>query len=706
MTAFANLVDAPRWVDWRVEMRGNPPKPTKVPCQTNGSMAKTTDPRTWSTRAEVERAVPRITNGSDGGIGIVLGDLGHNLHLAGIDLDTCIALDGTVASWAAAILDATRTYGETSPSGTGIKLFFYIASEDVRPFLDRIDVEPTGWGCRRSAPGADGRDHGPAVEVYAAVRFFVVTERQWPGTPDALALLDRTQLDRLALLIPARSRGGGDKSRSAIAFRKGAELRRAGKTFEEMCEALRADPETAEWVREKGEANGGRELRRIWEKAAKADVIDEMNKTFAVIRVMNRVAILNEYRDEKGLPTFSLLSPESFKLLLANRTTEIIVKDKPKNVPLAAHWIGHSRRRQHTGVVFAPNGAPPGYFNLWSGFSIKPSESGSCDLFKTHLFDNVCQGLPELYDWVFGWFADIVQHPAEKCGTALALRGAMGVGKTIVGETFGRLLGLHYVQTADPRYVTGRFNAHLVRCLLFHCDEAFWAGEKTAEGKIKDLVTGKQHPIELKGYEVFFVANHVRLFINGNPDWLVPAGIDERRFATLDVAETHKQDIPYFRKIVKQLDNGGYERLMHELLTVDLMQIDLRTIPKTEALLEQKIASLSPERAWWLDILERGQLPKADLFIPERCPASALYDDYVQHAQNAGVRRKQIETQIAIFLRKAAPKLRSNVETISVNEAKRGTVYRFPPLAECRKAFAEALQQTMEWEEPADWISN
>jgi hypothetical protein len=60
---------------------------------------------------------------------------------------------------------------------------------------------------------------------------------------------------------------GRDKSRSATAFCKGGALRRAGRSFEQMCAALRADPETADWAREKGEADGGRELRRIWERA-------------------------------------------------------------------------------------------------------------------------------------------------------------------------------------------------------------------------------------------------------------------------------------------------------------------------------------------------------------------------------------------------------------------------------------------------------
>jgi hypothetical protein len=53
-------------------------------------------------------------------------------------------------------------------------------------------------------------------------------------------------------LIPAR----------ADAFRKGAPMRRAGRPFEEMCEALRTDPEAAECAWEKGAASDGREFKR------------------------------------------------------------------------------------------------------------------------------------------------------------------------------------------------------------------------------------------------------------------------------------------------------------------------------------------------------------------------------------------------------------------------------------------------------------
>jgi predicted P-loop ATPase len=271
-----------RWVAWRSERRGK--KFTKVPYAPGGGKAKADDSETWGTRSEAEARARLIVNGLGGGVGIELGDLGADLHLAGIDLDSCLH-DGDVATWAAAILEAIDTYAETSPSGSGLKLFFYVSAEDTRWFLELIGVEADGWGCRRDAPGEDARDHGPAIEIYFAGRYFAVTDNKWPTASDRITHLDRDTLEHLAALVPPKAsarpgkrRSAGDNSRSAAAFRKGAALRRGGKTFEEMCEELRTDPETADWYREKGEPNGQRELHRIWDKAAKTDGPDWLSK--------------------------------------------------------------------------------------------------------------------------------------------------------------------------------------------------------------------------------------------------------------------------------------------------------------------------------------------------------------------------------------------------------------------------------------------
>jgi hypothetical protein len=114
---------------------------------------------------------------------------------------------------------------------------------------------------------------------------------------------------------------------------------------------------------------------------------------------------------------------------------------------------------------------------------------------------------------------------------------------------------------------------------------------------------------EFKGIDIVRVDNHVRLLVTGNADWLVAAGREERRFAVLDVSDARMQDIPYFAALEKQMNEGGREALLDYLLNFDLSRVNLRVIPKTMALLEQKIVSLNPEQSWLFDLLRSGRLP-------------------------------------------------------------------------------------------------
>jgi hypothetical protein len=168
---------------------------------------------------------------------------------------------------------------------------------------------------------------------------------------------------------------------------------------------------------------------------------------------------------------------------------------------------------------------------------------------------------------------------------------------------------------------------------------------------------------------------------------MVPAGMDERRFAVLDVGEAHMQDHKYFAAIDDEMDNGGREALLYYLQHFDLSKVDLRVIPKTRALLEQKIATSNPEAKWWFDVLARGELP-GGTDVPNQCPVNLLCDHYIQHASKRGIPRKSSETQLGIFLHKHVPEL-----------IKTRAGYIFPPLVECRKAFAKRLGHGISWAE-------
>lgn len=149
------LRSRPQWVCWRLVPRE--PKPTKVPVSARtGRAASSTDPATW---APFDAAV-RFAREHKLGIGYVFS--GED-PFVGIDLDKCRdPQTGALDPWAAGIARMVRSYGEVSPSETGVHLI-----------------------AEARLAGADGRRKGP-VEIYAARRFFCVTGLRIPNCPASI----------------------------------------------------------------------------------------------------------------------------------------------------------------------------------------------------------------------------------------------------------------------------------------------------------------------------------------------------------------------------------------------------------------------------------------------------------------------------------------------------------------------------------------
>lgn len=429
-------------------------------------------------------------------------------------------------------------------------------------------------------------------------------------------------------------------------------------------------------------------------------VIQELNREYAVLLAGDRPVVLKEGIDHaSGRPDVRLLSVAGFH----EWTRPNVVWKNGAAVPKSKIWLAARERRQYEGLLFDPTGeVPEGMYNLWTGWTVEPSPTSSCQRLIDHIAENVCDGDEALTAWVIGWFAHLFQRPTERLGTSLVLRGTQGTGKTILGKAIGSLLGPHYQLVSDARFVAGRFNAHLVNCLLLQLDEATWGGDHQTAGKLKDLITGDHQLIEFKGREAIRIRNYVRLFVTGNADWLVPAGLEERRFAVLDMAERQRQNHHYFQAIEDELDAGGREALLHYLLTYDLTDVPLRTIPGTQALAEQKVRSLSPEQMWWLDILHRGQLP-GDKYGVAATPVSVLTNDYLDRTQKMGVNRRASETSLGMMLRRMCPGVARVRRTFEAGGA-RTWAQAFPPLPQCRLDFARQVVGSVEWaDEDQEW---
>lgn len=75
----------------------------------------------------------------------------------------------------------------------------------------------------------------------------------------------------------------------------------------------------------------------------------------------------------------------------------------------------------------------------------------------------------------------------------------------------------------------------------------------------------------------------------------------------------------------------------YDLLHFDLSKVNLREIPKTTALLEQKVASQDDKQGWWLDFLHRGDLPtRGDGEHLWQCETDNIVKSYLEHAKERG----------------------------------------------------------------------
>ncbi len=316
--------------------------------------------------------------------------------------------------------------------------------------------------------------------------------------------------------------------------------------------------------------------------------LDKLNARYAYIGAINKVIDMFDQDD------VTLMSPQAFQTYHNNEkaTIEHSNGDLDRE-PLGSYWLRWNDRRTYHNITFDPSRDNPQLFNLWQGHAVKPSPSGSCDMFLDHIRENVCHGNQEHFEFFMGWAARMIQNPCKKSRIAVALTSPeKQVGKTVVGEVLGKLLGKHWKKVSNQKHLTGQFNAHFEGCILLQSEEAFWAGDKQARGTIKDLVTSSRVMIERKGIDPRMSINCVHLLLTSNEERAVPKEIGDTRFAVFKVLPARKGDHAYWDRMFHELENGGYERLLHELLSWDIS--GRLTLPETAEGTNQLVESPVP----------------------------------------------------------------------------------------------------------------
>lgn len=348
----------------------------------------------------------------------------------------------------------------------------------------------------------------------------------------------------------------------------------------------------------------------VEEKAPTPDLIDQMNERFCVVLNGGKLAVFMEDEDELYSPprkVFIKLSRQDFIHYHENKLVKIAGRDRRVNS--AEFWLKSPRRREYHGIVLDPEGRDGGKLNLWRGWSVEPQQ-GDWSLMRELIEQVLCSGDPALYEFVLRWMAFMFQHPSTSPQVAITFRGQEGTGKSTLGRALMAIAGTHGLTVSSPSQFAGRFNAHLRNVAFLFADEAFSRGNREAEGVLKQLVTEPVISFEGKGADIVSGRNLVHLMLASNHEWVVPAGMEARRFAVFDVADMRKGDAGFFNALNAQLESGGLAAMLHDLLAMDIRGWHpSRHVPKTQALADQKVFSLEPAHRFWWQALDSGMLP-------------------------------------------------------------------------------------------------
>jgi hypothetical protein len=473
--ALIPLTKRKRWVTWRWEWtkrKDGTWKWTKEPYQSASPQwhAKSNGQRTWGDYAAALSAYWYKDNDVDGiGVMLLKGDV------VALDLDKCRDAESEqLTPWAQSYVakaTALGAYVEVTVSGTGLRI---------------IGLGEGGKVHRKFTEIGEGAS---SIEVYRKCERYITISGLQVGECTALPNID-TLIDAVVTQYvqkksskstAAASDSGDEREKlSAHQYQELLEhgtidgsspehrgplfqalvwhLAAKGNSLDEIIALLRQHPNgiAAKYLQPSDRL--AEETKRSFDKYldAEPEVIARWNKNHAHVLVGSKSAILQEFTTPEGYTDFKLLSSEAFHEWNAEYKIILGQDEKGKDivVPISKYWLKHPKRRKYQDLGFFPAKDVPDFYNLWRGFAAEPC-GGDCSKFLAHLHDNICQGDDELFAWVEAWFASIFQHPEKKYGTSLAMRGRQGVGKTKVGEVFGSLLGTHYKQVSDPRYVLG-----------------------------------------------------------------------------------------------------------------------------------------------------------------------------------------------------------------------------------------------------------
>ena len=196
------------------------------------------------------------------------------------------------------------------------------------------------------------------------------------------------------------------------------------------------------------------------------ELVETINKTAALVTLGSATRYINEHSDGE----YDVLTKQAFEDVYAPYQLDVGEK-VPKLRAGTKFWLRSEDRRQYRSIIFDPgqeiifdpsqemSGARSECYNHWRGFPVKPVR-GDWSRMRKHIREIICRSNLPNYVYLIEWLRDLVQHPGQRPGVAVVLRGKKGAGKSILGDWLSAMCGRYAVTVSNPKHITGQFNAH------------------------------------------------------------------------------------------------------------------------------------------------------------------------------------------------------------------------------------------------------
>jgi hypothetical protein len=279
----------------------------------------------------------------------------------------------------------------------------------------------------------------------------------------------------------------------------------------------------------------------------------------------------------------------------AGQQTFDIWNDGGKGKRFIYNYILDPDKRMVDRIDFYPNinKCPENVYNLFKGFHIETVSTDNItdkdredfQVILDHiklLVDDGENYVEDCYNYLLDWSSQIFQQPDEKSLTMIIIKGGEGIGKSLLVQQLGYMMGeKYYYSTANPvQDLFGNFNSIGKNKLLINVDEVEHSQTEKFYERFKDAITSTKITVKEKFEKEIHVNDFSRYLMTTNNEAVVKISDTNRRFVAFESIHPARKDI---ENVIKAFFNDKALRLFYDfLMKRDISKRVWRDFPKTK----------------------------------------------------------------------------------------------------------------------------